>query len=116
MIAGEASVAARILREDNRLVGFAMGRPGRTAFQIGPVIARSAQAAGFVVDAVRDDLSRMGVTLPILIDIPGGSLLEPVVAARGFSIKRRLQRMYRPQAMSGLPSPGPAAAISFALG
>jgi GNAT superfamily N-acetyltransferase len=117
MIAGEpGGIVARILREAGRLVGFALARPGRTAVQIGPVISRSSQAAGLIIDAVRHDLSQSGIACPILIDIPAGSLLEPLVSARGLTIKRRLVCMFRPQAMSELLSPSYAAAIGFELG
>lgn len=42
MRAGER---ARLIERDGRLVGFALGRPGRTAWHVGPVVADSAAIA-----------------------------------------------------------------------
>jgi GNAT superfamily N-acetyltransferase len=117
MIAVEAGVIARIVRKSGQLAAFAPARPGRTASHIGPVIARNSDAAALVIDALLDELSRRGERLPIMIDIPGATPLEEIAAQRGFSIKRRLTRMFRPGVLPNFPPSGAAVAASgFELG
>jgi hypothetical protein len=52
-----------------------------------------------------------------MLDIPGASPLEALAALRGFAVKRRLTRMFRPSLLPDFPSPAAAiAAVGFELG
>jgi GNAT superfamily N-acetyltransferase len=114
-IASAPGVLSRVVREHGQLAGFACIRPGRIAAHIGPLVARSSHAAQHLLECL-PDAAAMG-QLPILMDVVGGSGLEPIITARGFAIQRRLTRMYRPQIPPMLPSPACLiAAASFALG
>jgi hypothetical protein len=61
----QAPNEAFALEAEGRLTGYALGRPGRTAFQIGPVVADSGTAA---LGLIQKMLGR--VNGPIMIDVP----------------------------------------------
>lgn len=68
--------------------GFALGRAGRTATQIGPVIAPDPAVAGHLVTAA---LAR--TTGPVLIDAVARHPLATLLTARGFTEQRPFLRM-----------------------
>jgi ribosomal protein S18 acetylase RimI-like enzyme len=72
------------------LIGFLLARPGRTATQLGPLVAPDPQIALAMIDHV---LPR--TTGPCLIDLVD---LQPelrvALEARGFAIQRRFSRMF----------------------
>jgi GNAT superfamily N-acetyltransferase len=70
--------------------GFALARPGRIATYIGPVVARTAEAAGRLLDGMLARLAGQEVCL----DLHRGGLLESdTLAACGLSKRRGLLRM-----------------------
>lgn len=71
--------------------GFVLGRPGRTATQIGPVVAEDEQHAAALIEH-----GLAGAEGPVLIDLVAGRPeLERLLAGRGFTIQRRFLRMAR---------------------
>src|SRR3954447_15645170 len=65
----EAPEHALIAEADGRVVAFVLGRPGRTAFQVGPVVADTEAVALALASAV---LRRLGG--PVMIDLPDAHL------------------------------------------
>lgn len=94
--------------------GYVISRPGRLARHIGPLVAKS-------VDAAADLLAYVtvpsGKPEPYVIDVPRGSPLTPHLVTAGFEVTRRLTRMERPA--GSLPKVSPdcvVTAASFELG
>jgi GNAT superfamily N-acetyltransferase len=113
-LATEPGATAVVAVERGRPVAFGFSRPGRTARAIGPVVADTAEAAAAVTRALLASASDAA----ILIDMPDGSPLEPLVQAAGFSVTRRVTRMLLPleSAPATLVSPRVHAVVSFELG
>jgi GNAT superfamily N-acetyltransferase len=75
--------------------GFALVRPGRRAWHLGPVIANDFnEAAGLVEQLIGD--GKQPSTADVIADVVAGSPMELLLARRGFAIARRLKRMRRP--------------------
>ncbi len=71
--------------------GFVLGRPGRTATQIGPVVAEDEAAAAALIEH-----GLAGAEGPVLIDlVDGRPALEKLLTDRGFTVQRRFLRMAR---------------------
>ncbi len=71
--------------------GFVLGRPGRTATQIGPVVAEDDDRAAALIEH-----ALAGADGPVLIDlVDGRPALERLLTGRGFTIQRRFLRMAR---------------------
>jgi GNAT superfamily N-acetyltransferase len=81
--------AARVAQQDGRITGFVLGRDGREACQIGPLVADDARIAQILVDDVLDT-----VATPVQVDLADRhlSLLQGLVA-RGFMLQRPFTRM-----------------------
>jgi GNAT superfamily N-acetyltransferase len=96
---------------------FAILRPGRRSWHLGPVIARDAHAAALLVVGLIGDASSPSTT-DIIVDVIAGSPMESILAQRGFAITRRLKRMRYPAASGGklLWGPHVYAATGFELG
>lgn len=71
--------------------GFVLGRPGRTATQVGPVVAEDEDRAAALIEH-----ALAGAEGPVLIDLVDGRPgLERLLIDRGFAIQRRFLRMAR---------------------
>ncbi len=71
--------------------GFVLGRPGRTATQIGPVVAEDEETAAALIEH-----GLAGAEGPVLIDlVDGRPALEKLLTERGFTVQRRFLRMAR---------------------
>lgn len=71
--------------------GFVLGRPGRTATQLGPVVAEDETRAAALIEH-----GLAAVDGPVLIDLVDGRPgLEALLAGRGFTVQRRFLRMAR---------------------
>lgn len=79
---------------------FAILRPGRLAWHLGPVIAPDARTAASLVDRLIGDASPSS-TIDIIIDVIAGSPMESIIAQRGLVISRRLKRMRHPATSDG---------------
>ncbi|MBC7802781.1 MAG: GNAT family N-acetyltransferase [Candidatus Parcubacteria bacterium] len=81
--------AALVVRREGRLAGFLLGRDGREACQLGPLVARDPQTAELLLNA---GLERVGA--PVYVDVadhaPG---LQAWTRSQGFEIQRPFTRM-----------------------
>jgi GNAT superfamily N-acetyltransferase len=75
--------------------GFALIRPGRFAWHLGPVIADDSKEAETLVDQLIGE-AHHSPTADVILDVVAGSPMESILARRGFAISRRLKRMRRP--------------------
>jgi GNAT superfamily N-acetyltransferase len=90
-LASRLPAAALVAERDGALEGFLLGREGREACQLGPLVARSAQAARTLLGA-----GLAAVPAPLYLDLvdrePGlGAWLESL----GFAFQRPFTRMVR---------------------
>jgi GNAT superfamily N-acetyltransferase len=105
---GEAPEHALIAEADGRVVGFVLRRPGRTAFQVGPVIADAEAVALALVSAV---LRRLGG--PVMIDVPDAHLgLRAWLERAGAVRERGFTRMTLGVPPAGLRSPAAVFALA----
>jgi GNAT superfamily N-acetyltransferase len=89
-IAGEAESRVAMVAD-----GYALVRPGRLAWHLGPVIADDLHQTAALVNQLIGD-GRQPATADVIVDVVGGSPMESLLAQRGFAIARRLKRMRRP--------------------
>jgi len=88
--------AALVAEHDGNLSGFVLGRDGREAKQIGPLVARDEDTALVLLDA-----ALAGVRAPVYVDIADHApALQAWAQARGFEFQRPFTRMVH--------GPGPA--------
>lgn len=72
--------------------GFALGRPGENAYQVGPLVATSPEIARSLLQAAL--VATAGT--PVIVDIPvANPHITRMLEEFGFERKRRLNRMYR---------------------
>ena len=84
---------------DRGLHGYCLGRPGRTATQIGPLVAESEATACDLLHAVLQQVHG-----PVLLDVVVGcSGVERLLHAHGFRPEREFLRMARGVAGAGEP-------------
>ena len=100
-LAKSAPQLVSILRSGRAVEGFALGRQGSLADQLGPWAAANAAAAR----AVFDDFLRRSPRPVVFVDVLRDNVwAAALLAARGFEFSRRLTRMYRGEnAHPGLP-------------
>jgi GNAT superfamily N-acetyltransferase len=82
-----------VCNEGERLVGFGRSRPGRLGYYIGPVVARSPQAATSIIAALTMNCYLTEDRL--FIDVPAGNPIEKWLEDGGFKIIRSWTRMMR---------------------
>lgn len=88
-LAARLPQAALLAETDGEIAGFVLGRDGREARQLGPLVARNAQAATDLLDAAMNR-----VEIPIYIDIADHApSLQSRAQQRGFEIQRPFTRM-----------------------
>ena len=88
-LAARLPEAALLSRRDGELQGFLLGRDGREARQLGPLVARDAQTAVKLLGA-----GLAQVKAPIYVDIADHALaLQSWAQARGFVFQRPFTRM-----------------------
>jgi GNAT superfamily N-acetyltransferase len=102
--------------DESELRGYGMLRPGRTAWDIGPVVAEDQEAASDVLNQLIGNPNQPARDSAI-IDVIEASPMEPILRDRGFVIARQLTRMCKP-ASPHPPIAGPNiyAAAGFELG
>jgi hypothetical protein len=81
------------------LEGYCLGRRGRNADQLGPVVARSTAAAVQVVEAVRG----RHPDRRFFMDVDPTGAARLALAERGFTEQRPFTRMYRGAAPPAAP-------------
>lgn len=88
-LAARLPQAALLAERDGEIAGFVLGRDGREARQLGPLVARNAQAATDLLDAAMNR-----VEIPVYIDIADHApSLQSRAQQRGFEIQRPFTRM-----------------------
>jgi GNAT superfamily N-acetyltransferase len=81
--------AALVAEKDGRLAGFLLGRDGREASQLGPLVATDAGVARALLE---EGLRR--VTPPLYLDVVDHALeMQAWLKARGFAVQRPFTRM-----------------------
>jgi hypothetical protein len=105
---GQAPGQAFVAESGKRIAGYVLGRPGRTAFQVGPVMADREEVARALASLA---LSRLAG--PVLLDVPDAHAdLRAWLDRTGAVRQRGFMRM-----MLGKPPPGlgcPAAVFALA--
>ena len=87
--ASRPELALQLVGSAGELRGYCLGRSGRIATQIGPVMAETEPDASVLLESA---LNR--VHGPVLLDVPDGrTMLEQALATRGFQPERRFIRM-----------------------
>ena len=100
--------AARVLVHAGQLRGYVLGRDGREALHIGPLLAWDAEAAPLLHDALQSLADQ-----PVYIDLLDRRLdLLPWLQAQGFAFQRPFTRMVH----GTTQAPGNPAAIVLAAG
>ena len=90
---------AWLIKENNRVTGFCLGRWGQNFTQIGPVYASSAQGVKALIGSAINQITGQAV----VVDIPAvKSELKGWLEACGFISQRPFERMY----LSDNPHPG----------
>ena len=101
--------AARVLEVNGSLLGFVLGRDGREAHQIGPLVsADEAAARPLIADALRATAG------PIYLDLLDGrrAALLPWLQQQGFAMQRPFTRMVH----GARTAPGDASTVVLAAG
>ena len=88
-LAQRLPAAARVVEEGGRVRGFAFGRPGREATQIGPLVAADADTAtALIADVLRE------VHADVYVDLLDSRRdMLPWLEAQGFALQRPFTRM-----------------------
>ena len=88
-LAARLPEAALVAQHDGKLAGFLLGRDGREARQLGPLVAGDAQTANRLLNA---GLARVGA--PVYVDIADHApALQSWAQAQGFEFQRPFTRM-----------------------
>jgi len=88
---GEPGVRAWVAEEDERTVGYAVRRPGRTHVHIGPVVADDDAVFGALLSSVMF----AGSPGPVFVDAVHRDAVAKRLGAAGFTVARTLGRMTR---------------------
>jgi hypothetical protein len=98
--------AALVAEREGRLAGFVLGRDGREASQIGPLVAEDEETAIVLLNA-----ALAGVRAPIYLDIADHApVLAAWAEARGFAFQRPFTRMVHGEEAGVDPGPAPGEA------
>ncbi len=107
-LASRLPEAALVAEEGGRIVGFLLGRDGRSARQLGPLVAGHAEVAhGLLARGLEK------IPPPLVVDLPDReSTLRVALEAAGFAAERPFTRMVRGLARA----PGDAARLFLVAG
>jgi GNAT superfamily N-acetyltransferase len=104
-LAQRLPAAALVVEREGRLEGFVLGRDGREASQVGPLVARDEETALLLLNA-----ALAGVRTPVFVDIADHApALQAWVQARGFAFQRPFTRMVHGEGAG--PAPGDEALV-----
>lgn len=107
-LAARLPPAALVLEQAGEIRGFLLGRDGREARQLGPLVADAPEAAIALLDVA---LER--VPAPLYLDAADhAAALVAWLAARGFAVQRPFTRMVH----GGKPAPGDASKVMLVAG
>lgn len=85
----EDGVAAWLTADDSRLTGYAILRPGRERWQLGPLVAATGASASSLLAAAAEHLDGQEV----LVDAPAPGGAGELLQVSGLTVQRRLLRM-----------------------
>jgi ribosomal protein S18 acetylase RimI-like enzyme len=83
---------SRIIREDNQIKGYALGREGNKYHRIGPVSSLTSATARMLIQASLQNLQHKSIVMDVLEEKT--DLIEWLLSL-GFTIKRQFTRMYQ---------------------
>jgi GNAT superfamily N-acetyltransferase len=115
-LAGEPGASARVMVEAGRVCAFGFSRPGRLTGTIGPVVAREARHAGPIISALIADRARLDGAKAVGLAVPDHAPFSAWLAERGFLMRRRNIRMFRPEPRAILSGPSVFAATGLGMG
>ncbi len=98
----DSDVDECVCEKDDEFLGFGYSRPGRIGQYIGPVVAKSDAAAAGIIAQLMERFAE-NPQMPVFIDVPGNSSIEPWLKSEGFEIVRSWSRMVRGMAERGNP-------------
>ncbi|MEI8354322.1 MAG: hypothetical protein WCG22_07445, partial [Lentisphaerota bacterium] len=116
VLAGEPGTSARVIEEAGQVCAFGLSRPGRLTGAIGPVVAREARHTGPIVSALIADRARLDGAKVVGLAVPDHAPFSAWLAERGFIMRRRNIRMFRPEPRSILSGPSVFAATGLGMG
>jgi GNAT superfamily N-acetyltransferase len=108
----EPDVRGYLARESTRVTGYAIVRPGRTARQIGPIVAARPET----IDPLLRAVARQFEGQSVIVDAPGRVVLSSALERRGLARDRELVRMTSPEPESVLTTDSVYAFLDFAFG
>ncbi len=111
----EPGAAGCVLIQQGHIIAFGLSRPGRLAGGIGPVVADHASHATKVITALCAARRKIDGDRAISLAVLDNDLLKQALKNKGFQMRRRLIRMFRPEIQT-LGLNGPNAYISTGLG
>jgi len=107
-LAARLPAAALVLEQAGAIRGFLLGRDGREAHQLGPLVADAPEAAIALLDVALERVSA-----PLYLDAADhAAALVAWLAARGFEVQRPFTRMVH----GGGPAPGDASKVMLVAG
>ncbi|MCG6952717.1 MAG: GNAT family N-acetyltransferase [Betaproteobacteria bacterium] len=107
-LAARLPAAALVLEQADKIRGFLLGRDGREACQLGPLVADAPEAAIALLDVALERVSA-----PLYLDAADhAAALVAWLAARGFEAQRPFTRMVH----GGGPAPGDASKVMLVAG
>lgn len=117
-LARRLPAAAWVMEREGRLCGFLLGRDGRTALQLGPLVVEpggppdlACALLGTALEALRQ--RTVGLPLTLIVDLRDGQAeLQTWLKERGFAIERPFTRMVR----GADGAPGDAARVVLVAG
>jgi predicted N-acetyltransferase YhbS len=81
---------------EGNLEGFVLHRPGFNAHQVGPMIARSDEVAGLLVQAAFADLELTRGEAAVILTVPMNQAgMQKIIRTWGLKVEPRLTRMFR---------------------
>ena len=111
-LAARLPQAALVAERAGRITGFLLGRDGREACQLGPLVARDARSVTALLETA---LAR--VTAPVYIDIVDHApALQAWAQARGFAFQRPFTRMVHGAGAQPARAPGDASLVCCPAG
>ena len=112
-LAGRAPGLAHVALHGDRPVGFVLGRPGRQATQVGPLVAEDAGTGVALLDAALSTLEG-----PVFVDVPDREdRMLSALRARGFVPQRPFTRLtLDPPGAPPSPPPGTAPTVRLVAG
>jgi GNAT superfamily N-acetyltransferase len=104
---------AHVALAGDALVGYVLGRPGRVATQVGPLVATDRAVGVALLDA-----ALAAVPGPAFCDVPDAQPeVRDALAARGFAFQRPFTRLVHPgRRGSAPPAPGDASVVGLVAG